>query len=102
MASSKRANWPNSICTRSQFGGGEGLIGLTWALFLAGSPATIASSWKVDGDATARLMLELHRALSRHESKAAALREAALAVRADPRYRHPYYWAAFSLSGSAQ
>ncbi len=85
---------------RGKFGGGEGLVGLTWALFLAGSPATIASSWKVDGEATSKLMVELHRGLRRHESKAGALRSAALALRADVRYRHPFYWAAFSLSGS--
>jgi CHAT domain-containing protein len=29
-----------------------------------------------------------------------ALREAALAVRSDPRYRHPFYWAGFTLVGS--
>ncbi len=87
---------------RGQFGGGEGLIGLTWALFLAGSPATIASGWKVDGETASRLMLELHRGLQRRESKAEALRAAALALRADPRYRHPFYWAAFSLSGSGR
>jgi CHAT domain-containing protein/tetratricopeptide (TPR) repeat protein len=84
---------------RGSFGGGEGLVGLTWGLFLAGSPATVASSWKVDSEATSRLMLELHRRLRKGENVASALRSSALALRSNQQYRHPFYWAAFSLSG---
>ncbi|MBM3494264.1 MAG: CHAT domain-containing protein [Armatimonadetes bacterium] len=32
-------------------------------------------------------------------SRAEALRQAQLAVRGDPKYRHPYCWASFMLSG---
>jgi CHAT domain-containing protein len=85
---------------RGKTGGGEGLIGMTWALFLAGSPATVASGWQVESPATAQLMLEMHRGLRQGIGKAAALRSAALALKSDRRYGHPFYWAAFSLSGN--
>jgi CHAT domain-containing protein len=83
---------------------GEGLIGMTWALFAAGCPSTIASQWKVDSQATASLMIAFYRAWLGTESndfaKAAALRHARLGMIHDRRYRHPYYWSAFVLVGA--
>jgi CHAT domain-containing protein len=83
---------------------GEGLIGMTWALFAAGCPSTIASQWKVDSQATASLMIAFYRAWLGTESnafaKAAALRRARLQMIHDRRYRHPYYWSAFVLVGA--
>src|SRR5262249_40361235 len=32
---------------RGRFGAGEGMIGLTWALFVAGVPSTVVSQWSV-------------------------------------------------------
>jgi CHAT domain-containing protein/Tfp pilus assembly protein PilF len=84
---------------RGRVGGGEGLIGMTWALFIAGSPATVATSWKIDSASATRFTLEFHRRLHSGEAKAAALREASLAVMRIPEYRHPYYWSSFSLFG---
>ncbi|HYM60698.1 MAG TPA: CHAT domain-containing protein [Thermoanaerobaculia bacterium] len=83
---------------------GEGLIGMTWALFVAGCPSTIASQWKVDSQATASLMIAFYRAWlgKKHNAfaKAAALRQARLEMIKDRRYRHPYYWSAFVLVGA--
>ena len=84
---------------RGRVGAGEGMIGLAWALLVAGSPATIASQWEVDSAATSRLMVELHRRLLAGSPKAEALREASLALMRDERYRHPFYWAGFVLVG---
>lgn len=84
---------------RGRVGAGEGMIGLAWALLVAGSPATIASQWEVDSAATSRLMVELHRRLLAGSPKAQALREASLALMKDERYRHPFYWAGFVLVG---
>lgn len=84
---------------RGRVGMGEGLIGMTWALFIAGSPATIATSWKIDSASAARFTVELHRGLKQGQSRAAALRRAALVVMKLPGYQHPYYWSAFSLVG---
>lgn len=78
---------------------GEGMIGLSWALAAAGSAATLASQWEVDSASTGELMVEFHRAWLAGASKAEALRRAALAVRRQERYRHPFYWAAFVLVG---
>ena len=83
---------------RGRSDGGEGFIGMSWALFVAGSPATVASQWKVESNATADLMLGFHRRLKR-ESKAKALQEAALEVMKNPEYRHPFYWSGFVLMG---
>jgi CHAT domain-containing protein/Tfp pilus assembly protein PilF len=81
---------------------GEGFIGLVRGFLYAGAPAVIASSWKVDDRSTAELMTELYRGLFRGLRPAAALREAQLAVSKAPRFRHPYYWAAFELQGDWQ
>jgi CHAT domain-containing protein len=83
---------------RGEVGSGEGLIGMSWALFIAGAPATVASQWKVDAESTTDFMLDFHKSL-RHGSKAQAVQEAALAVMRNPQYRHPFYWSGFVLMG---
>jgi CHAT domain-containing protein len=83
---------------RGKAGNGEGLIGMSWALFVAGSPSTVASQWKVESDSTTRLMLGFHRNLQR-STKARALQQAALEVMKRPEYRHPFYWSGFVLMG---
>jgi CHAT domain-containing protein len=83
---------------RGDTGSGEGLIGMSWALFIAGSPTTVASQWKVESDSTSELMLDFHRNLHR-VTKAKALQEAALEVMKKPEYRHPFYWSGFVLMG---
>ncbi len=77
----------------------EGMIGVSWAFAAAGSPATLASQWEVDSASTSRLMVEFHRGWLAGLDKAAALQRAALAVRAEARYSHPFYWAGFVLVG---
>jgi CHAT domain-containing protein len=92
---------------RGHVSAGEGLIGMSWALFVAGAPTTVASQWKVDSASTARLMVDFHRFLVNQESqsatganKAEALRRAALKLASDPKYRHPFYWAGFVVVGN--
>jgi CHAT domain-containing protein/tetratricopeptide (TPR) repeat protein len=89
---------------RGRIGAGEGVIGMSWALFVAGCPTTIVSQWKVSSASTTDLMIELHRALLASDrgsrSTAQALRRAALAVRAKPAYRHPFYWSPFVAVGT--
>lgn len=95
---------------RGRVGLGEGIIGLTWAFFIAGSPSNVVSQWKVESSSTADLMLAFHRRLwprpgtakSAALSKAEALRQAALSVLRNPRYRHPFYWAGFVLIGDGR
>ena len=65
---------------RGRVAPGEGLIGLSWALFVAGSPASIVSQWKVESASTAELMQQFHRRWrgAPRLSKAEALQQAAL------------------------
>ena len=86
-------------------GAGEGVIGMSWALFVAGVPTTVASQWKVDSASTTSLMIDFHRRLTRTASgkskatKAEALRQAELGLLRSERYRHPFYWAGFVMIG---
>ena len=91
---------------RGRVGAGEGMIGLSWALFVAGCPTTVVSQWKVESASTTELMLEFHRQLKSHManpagdfSAARALRGAALKLRRSNQYRHPFYWAGFVVTG---
>ncbi|MFI5006978.1 MAG: CHAT domain-containing protein [Solirubrobacterales bacterium] len=86
---------------RGQAGAGEGLIGMTWAFFVAGCPATVASQWKVDAASTSRLMLAFHRGLREGRAPAEALRLAALRQLSREAERHPFHWAAFVAVGDA-
>ncbi|MCM3903281.1 MAG: CHAT domain-containing protein [Pyrinomonadaceae bacterium] len=89
---------------RGRVGAGEGMIGLTWAFFVAGTPTMVVSQWKVESASTTRLMLEFHRNLqSKMEksqiSKAKALQRAAVRMLRSAGTRHPFYWAGFILVG---
>lgn len=81
-------------------GNGEGIIGLAWAFLLAGCPTTVASQWKTSSLPTATVMIDFHRGLVRGGDPSESLRQAELALARDPRYRHPYYWAAFVVMGA--
>lgn len=84
---------------RGRVGAGEGLIGMTWALFVAGVPTTVASQWAVPSNTTAKLMVAFHENVKR-VPKAEALRQAALQMIKDQRFRmKPYYWAGFIVLG---
>jgi len=48
---------------RGRVRAGEGLIGMSWALFIAGTPTTVVSQWKVDSASTASIMIAFHRIL---------------------------------------
>jgi CHAT domain-containing protein len=87
---------------RGRVAPGEGLIGLSWALAVAGARSTIVSQWKVDSASTTALMLAFHRERRRGASTAQALRLAAERLRATPEYRHPFYWGAFVAIGPAE
>jgi CHAT domain-containing protein/uncharacterized protein HemY len=90
---------------RGRVAPGEGMIGMSWALFVAGSPAVVVSQWEVDSERSAALMVEFHRNLlrlrpagQRPPTKSEALRQAALKLLRGP-YSHPAYWAGFILIG---
>jgi CHAT domain-containing protein len=78
--------------------GGEGVYGLRRALVLAGAESQVMSLWKVEDDATRELMAAYYARLAAGEGRASALRAVELEVRR--KHPHPYYWAAFLLSGA--
>lgn len=91
---------------RGHIGAGEGMIGLSWAMFIAGVPSIVASQWKVESAGTRDLMVNFHRALTAQpgtgkakSTKSEALRQAAVRLMKNPETRHPFYWAGFVLVG---
>jgi tetratricopeptide (TPR) repeat protein len=93
---------------RGRVAGGEGMIGLAWAFFVAGCPTTVVSQWPVEVNSASELTVELHKRLkpsfearNSDVSKAEALRSAMLKMMRNPRYRHPFYWAPFVVIGDA-
>ena len=85
---------------RGRIGEGEGVVGLSWAVFRAGCPAVVVSQWKVDSASSTALMTDFHRRLLTGEPPEEALREAALKLKGATKYRHPFYWAPFVLVGA--
>jgi CHAT domain-containing protein/Tfp pilus assembly protein PilF len=77
---------------------GAALVTLAAAFSQAGSQSIVASLWKVSDAATRDFMIAFHRSLGTM-GRAAALREAELAVLKQPATMHPYYWAPFVLIG---
>jgi CHAT domain-containing protein/Tfp pilus assembly protein PilF len=76
---------------------GDDIVGLNRAFIYAGASSVIASLWAVDDEATSFLMRSFYTHLKRGMGKAAALQAAQTATRM--KYPHPYYWAAFILTG---
>jgi CHAT domain-containing protein len=91
---------------RGRFGAGEGMIGLSWAMFVAGAPATVVSQWKVESASTRELMLGFHQHMMAPSkakmTKAEALRQSALKLMKNPGASHPFYWAGFVLVGDGR
>lgn len=97
------------VCSACQTGlgtikAGEGLVGMSRALFFAGAKCVVLSLWPVPDIPTARLMERFYQALAGDKSDgrepgtpAEALKRAKASVReTHPRvYRDPYSWAAF-------
>jgi CHAT domain-containing protein len=66
----------------------------------AGVPAVVASRWRVDSEASAKVMDLFYARLFQGESVAAALAHAEKDMRSNPVYSHPYFWSGFSTYGS--
>ena len=100
---------------RGRIGAGEGVVGLSWALFVAGSPTTVVSQWKVASAGTTELMVEFYRQMRATDTatapyargpgatlvmnKAKALRLASLKLLRGTSYRDPFFWAGFVVVG---
>lgn len=77
----------------------EGVVGLTRSFMFAGSPRVLVSLWKVDDAATAALMTKFYEGFRQGQGAARALRSAQEHVRSQEKWKHPAYWAAWTLWG---
>ena len=75
---------------------GDDVVGLTRGFLYAGSRSIVASLWSVDDKATSELMESFYANLASMD-KEEALRQAQLKTRRS--FPHPFYWAAFQLTG---
>jgi len=70
---------------------------LVRAFLRAGARQVVASLWNLDSSATERFIDRFYPALFANATVAESLRRAAAAVRANPEYQHPYYWAGLQV-----
>jgi CHAT domain-containing protein len=78
---------------------GDGVYGLRRALVLAGAASQVVSLWSVADASTPALMRDYYAALQQGTGRAEALRQAKRHLLQQPRYAHPFYWAAFIPAG---
>ena len=78
---------------------GDDVVGFTRGFLYAGASSIVSSLWQVDDAATSDLMTGFYANLGKTD-KRSALRNAQLSTKA--KYHHPYYWAAFQITGALQ
>ena len=82
---------------------GEGVAGLRQAFCLAGAESVVSSLWKVPDLASATLISEFFAELAKGKGRAEAMQLARRKViesrRDDAATAHPFFWAAFTLTG---
>ncbi|TAN72768.1 MAG: CHAT domain-containing protein [Magnetospirillum sp.] len=78
---------------------GDDVVGLNRGFLFAGARTIVSSLWSVEDEATKELMVGFYAGLAKRP-KREALRQAQLAVKA--RFPHPFYWAAFQLTGDGE
>lgn len=75
-------------------------LGIAGLAAQSGARSTIATLWLVNSDSTVQLISKFYEGLKNGLPKAEALRQAKLSLLSNPKYSHPYYWAAFVLVGA--
>jgi CHAT domain-containing protein len=80
---------------------GEGVLGLPRVFFFNGARSVVSTLWKIEDKPTAIFMKRFYKFLAQGLSKAQALRMAKQEMRRT-KYKHPYYWAGFILTGDGE
>ncbi|MFY9642278.1 MAG: CHAT domain-containing tetratricopeptide repeat protein [Rhodomicrobium sp.] len=78
---------------------GEGVMGLPYALYVAGNRNTLLSLWPVVDDSTAEFMTAFFTKLKAGMTQSAAISETKREFIAGSRFQAPVYWAPFVLYG---
>jgi CHAT domain-containing protein len=79
---------------------GDDVVGFNRGFLYAGARSIVSSLWKVDDQATSILMQEFYKEL-KEKNKREALRSAQLTVKNNYN-SHPYFWAAFQITGAVK
>jgi CHAT domain-containing protein len=79
---------------------GDGVYGLRRSLVIAGAESLVMSMWQVDDFATKELMSGFYKRIADGKPRSAALRETQIQLLMNPKYSHPFYWAAFVPAGA--
>lgn len=81
---------------------GQGMLSLSKGFYYAGAKSLVNTLWKINDKSSAKLMEYFYKGLSNGLGKSEALRKAKLEYLTstdDDLLKHPYYWAAFVVSG---
>jgi CHAT domain-containing protein len=79
----------------------EGVMGLPRVFFYSGAQSVLSTLWRIEDKPTSLFMSEFFKILSLGVSKARALRIAKKKMLLT-KYKNPYYWAGFILSGECE
>jgi CHAT domain-containing protein len=79
----------------------EALSGLARGFLYAGARSLLVTHWAVETESARQLTTRLfeHQAAQPQSARAESLRQAMLALMAQPAYAHPAFWAPFALVG---
>lgn len=78
---------------------GEGVMGLPYALFVAGNTSTVFTLWKVVDESSARFSASFFAKIKEGKTHMDALSDTKREFMSDPEYSSPMYWAPYVLYG---
>lgn len=79
--------------------GGEGIMGLPYAMFVAGNRRAVMTLWRVVDSSSGELVTDFFQRVARGTPAPDALVRAKRKILANPRTRHPLHWAPFVIYG---
>jgi len=90
-----------SACStgRKEEGWNHGIGDIVATLASVGVPDVVATRWEIDSESAVPMMDRFYAELAKGLTVPEALTASRQALIRDPRYRHPYYWAAWYASG---
>ena len=90
-----------SACStgKKEEGWNHGMGDIVATLASVGVPDVVATRWEIDSASAVPMMDGFYAGLAKGLTVPEALTAARQALIRDPRYRHPYYWAAWYASG---